>query len=136
MTPAEDLYPATLSLRCGPVTAVDLALFAAASGDHNPLHLDSEVARSAGFDQPLVHGMLTMAYVGRLFTRQFGAGAVQQLQTRFTGAARKGDVLQLDARLSEVVDGTAHYEVIGATAAGVGIVAGSARVRRRAHEST
>ena len=41
--------PLTLTLRCGPVTAVDLALFAAASGDHNPLHLDADSARRAGF---------------------------------------------------------------------------------------
>ncbi len=124
-------YPETLSLTCGPVTAVDLALFAAASGDHNPLHLDAEVARSAGFDQPLVHGMLTMAFSGRLFTRHFGAGSVRQLETRFTGAARKGDTLQLEARLREVSDGIAHYELAGTTQAGTAIVSGSARVQRR-----
>ena len=123
-------YPETLTLACGPVTAVDLALFAAASGDHNPLHLDAEAARSAGFDQPLVHGMLTMAYTGRLLTRHFGAGAVRQLHTRFTGVARKGDTLQFEARLREVVDGVAHYELAGTTQAGAAIVSGSARVQR------
>lgn len=126
----DDLYPVTLDLHCGPVMAVDLALFAAGSGDHNPLHLDVEVARSAGFDQPLVHGMLTMAYAGRLFTRHFGAGAVRQLQTRFTGTARKGDTLQLQARLREVVDGVAHYELTGTTGSGAPVVSGSARVQR------
>ena len=40
-------FPPELELSCGPVTAIDLALFAAASGDHNPLHLDADVhARS------------------------------------------------------------------------------------------
>jgi acyl dehydratase len=57
-----DGYPAYLELECGPVTAIDLALFAAASGDHNPLHLDADVARAAGFDRPLVHGMLSTAF--------------------------------------------------------------------------
>ncbi len=58
--------PATLTLRSAPVGPVQLALFAAASGDHNPLHLDPEVARKAGFERPVVHGMLTMALAGRL----------------------------------------------------------------------
>ena len=40
-------WPATVELRCGPVGAIDLALYAAASGDHNPLHLDADVARAA-----------------------------------------------------------------------------------------
>jgi acyl dehydratase len=130
MTAASAWYPETLELRVGPVTAVDLALFAAASGDHNPLHLDAEVARSAGFDQPLVHGMLTMACAGRLFTQQLGAGAVRQLQTRFTGTARKGDSLHLQARLLEVADGVAHYELTGTTGTGAPVVSGSARVQR------
>lgn len=127
---AQTPYPDTLSLRCGPVTAVDLALFAAASGDHNPLHLDAQVARNAGFDQPLVHGMLTMAFTGRLFTRPFGAGSVQQLHTRFTGAGRKGDTLLLVAHLQEVAGGVAYYELTGSTEGGVAIMTGSARVQR------
>ena len=68
--------PARLELTCGPLSAVDLALFAAASGDHNPLHLDAEVARAAGFDRPVVHGMLTMACVARLFTPGAGIGDI------------------------------------------------------------
>jgi acyl dehydratase len=130
MTAASALYPDTLELRVGPVTAVDLALFAAASGDHNPLHLDAEVARSAGFDQPLVHGMLTMACAGRLFTQRLGAGAVMKLQTRFTGTARKGDTLHLQARLRELSEGVADYELTGTTGKGALILSGSAWVQR------
>jgi len=92
-------FPERLTLRCGPVSAVDLALFAAASGDHNPLHLDGEVARSAGFERPVVHGMLTMAYAARLFTQSFGAARVRSLQTRFVGVALLGDTIELEATL-------------------------------------
>ena len=38
-----------------------LALFAGASGDHNPIHIDLDVARSAGLDDVFAHGMLSMA---------------------------------------------------------------------------
>jgi acyl dehydratase len=122
-------YPETLSLSCGPVTAVDLALFAAASGDHNPLHLDAEVARAAGFDRPVVHGMLTMAYAGRLFTQCFGPGSVRHLQTRFTGVARLGDTIRLEAHLGEVVDGVACYQLRACRDDGTELASGQARVQ-------
>lgn len=128
-------FPPQLELSCGPVTAVDLALFAAASGDHNPLHLDVEVARAAGFDRPLVHGMLTMAYAARLFTRHFGAGSVRALQTRFTGVAKLGDTVILHATLAKVEEGLGHYDLRALTATGTELVAGSARIAAVAKEA-
>lgn len=120
--------PEKLELRCGPVTAVDLALFAAASGDHNPLHLDVEAARAAGFDRPLVHGMLTMAYTARLFTKTFGAGSVRHLHTRFTGAARLGDTVVLSATLAGTEGELGLYDLDARTTEGVELVSGKARV--------
>lgn len=122
-------YPDSLALTCGPVSAVDLALFAAASGDHNPLHLDSDVARAAGFDRPVVHGMLTMAYAARLFTQSFGAGSVRKLHTRFTGVAMLGNTIALTAILMEVIEGVAHYELKATNDAGIELVNGSAQIR-------
>lgn len=122
-------FPASIELRCGPVTAVDLALYAAASGDLNPLHLDDGVARSAGFEQPVVHGMLSMAYVGRLFTQTFGATALISLNTRFVGAALRGDTLVLRAELGEHDALGALYTLHGKTESGNEIVSGNARVR-------
>lgn len=122
-------FPASIELRCGPVTAVDLALYAAASGDLNPLHLDDGVARSAGFEQPVVHGMLSMAYVGRLFTQTFGATALISLNTRFVGAALRGDTLVLRAELNEHDAQSALYTLHGRTESGNEIVSGNARVR-------
>ena len=121
-------FPERLELRCGPVAAVDLALFAAASGDHNPLHLDMDAARAAGFDRPIVHGMLTMAFTARLFTRTFGAGSVRHLHTRFTGAARLGDAVVLSATLTGTEGALGLYELGARTAAGVELMSGTARV--------
>ncbi|GAA1019698.1 MULTISPECIES: SDR family NAD(P)-dependent oxidoreductase [Amycolatopsis] len=41
------------------LTPADLALFADASGDRNPLHVDPEYARRTPFGQPVAHGVLT-----------------------------------------------------------------------------
>lgn len=121
-------FPPLLHQAHGPVTAVDLALFAASSGDHNPLHLDAAVARAAGFDQPVVHGMLTMAFVARLFTGHFGAGCVRALNTRFTGVALLGDTIELSAKLTDTQDGVARYDVSARTTGGTELVAGQARI--------
>lgn len=121
--------PTFLELVCGPVNAVDLALYAASSGDLNPLHLDDAVARSSGFDQPLVHGMLTMAYAARLFTQQFGSTALLSLNTRFIGAAKRGDRITMRAELTQSDAHSALYTLHGATESGTDIVAGSARVQ-------
>jgi hydroxyacyl-ACP dehydratase HTD2-like protein with hotdog domain len=51
---------------CGPLGRSDLQRYAQASGDLNPLHLDSDFARKAGFPDVIVHGMLGMALLGRL----------------------------------------------------------------------
>jgi acyl dehydratase len=124
--------PETLHLLCGPVTAVDLALFAAASGDHNPLHLDAEVARAAGFERPVVHGMLTMAYAGRLVTRHFGPGSLARLHTRFTSAASLGDTISLHGELEDVTGGLARYRVQATNQNGTALMAGEALVRAKA----
>lgn len=124
------VFPQHVDLDCGPVTAVDLALFAAASGDHNPLHLDVDAARAAGFDRPLVHGMLIMAFAGRLFTSKIGAGSVRSLQTRFTGVAKLGDRISLSASLVRVEESMAYYELTGRTADGREILTGRSAVAR------
>ena len=120
--------PATLELVLDPISAVDLALYAAASGDLNPLHLDAEVARAAGFERPIAHGMRTMACAGRLFTTRFGPTALRALETRFVGTAKLGDSLLLRATLTEADAGAASYTLSVQTAAGAPVATGSARV--------
>ncbi len=125
------LFPASLELRWGPIKAVDLALYAAASGDHNPLHLDEQQSRSAGFEQPLVHGMLSMAYVGRLFTDAFGPRALLTLQTRFTGTAARGATLTIHAELGEHDQELAHYAVRATSDEGIVVLTGAVTVGQR-----
>jgi len=120
--------PERIEFDCGPVQAIDLALYAAASGDHNPLHLDAEVARAAGFDKPVVHGMYTMACVGRVFTQRFGVRALRSLSARFTGVAKLGDRIVIEATLAGIDAGIATYALRAHSTAGTELVTGSARV--------
>ncbi|WP_294535065.1 MaoC family dehydratase [uncultured Rhodoblastus sp.] len=49
------------SLPIGPFRAADLASYAEASGDDNPLHLDLAFAQSFGFPSRPAHGMRLLA---------------------------------------------------------------------------
>ncbi|MFJ4657003.1 MaoC family dehydratase [Nocardia sp. NPDC088792] len=70
-------------LSIGPISRTTLALFAGASGDHNPIHIDLDFARSAGLDDVFAHGMLSMAYLGRLLTDWVGPQAIRSYRVRF-----------------------------------------------------
>jgi acyl dehydratase len=66
-----------------PISRTTLALFAGASGDHNPMHVDIDVAKSAGLDDVFAHGMLSMAYLGRLLTNWVAPEAIRSYGVRF-----------------------------------------------------
>jgi acyl dehydratase len=71
------------ALTVTPITRTTLALFAGASGDHNPIHVDLDVARSAGLDDVFAQGMLSMAYLGRLLTEWVPQERIQAFTARF-----------------------------------------------------
>jgi acyl dehydratase len=70
-------------LELEPITRTTLALFGPASGDLNPIHLDIDVARSAGLEDVFAHGMLSMAYLGRLLTNWTEQSRVRAFTVRF-----------------------------------------------------
>lgn len=64
--------------------AATLAKYAEASGDHNPIHLDREAARRAGFDDCVVHGMLIMGWAANVAAEiAGGAENLRKLKMRF-----------------------------------------------------
>ena len=67
-----------------PISRTTLALFCGASGDHNPIHIDLDVARSAGLDDVFAHGMLSMAYLGRLLTDWVPQERIRSFEVRFS----------------------------------------------------
>ena len=71
------------ALKLGAVSRTTLALFAGASGDHNPMHIDIDVAKSAGQPDVFAHGMLSMAYLARLLTGWVEPAAIRSYGVRF-----------------------------------------------------
>ncbi|MDT5305332.1 MAG: hypothetical protein QOE48_1000 [Mycobacterium sp.] len=71
------------ALTIGTISRTTLTLFAGASGDHNPMHIDIDVAKSAGLDDVFAHGMLSMGYLGRLLTDWVPQQRIRSYRVRF-----------------------------------------------------
>jgi acyl dehydratase len=68
----------------GPIGRATLALFAGASHDHVPLHIDSDFAQAAGMDDVFAHGMLSMAYLAQMLTHWAPQERLRRWTVRFT----------------------------------------------------
>ena len=96
-----------------PITRATLALFGGASHDHNPIHIDIDFAKKAGYDDVFAHGMLGMAYLGQVLTNWVHPTAIKSFSTRFKAITHIGDVLTCSAKVEEkiVVDGKQHLRL-------------------------
>lgn len=86
---------------CQPVTRTTLALFAGASNDHNPIHIDTDFARAAELPDVIAHGMLSMASLARVLTGCSDPRRLRQFGVRFSGVTRVGDQLTCSATVTE-----------------------------------
>jgi acyl dehydratase len=67
------------------VTREALVAYAAASGDHNPIHQDGEVARAVGLPGVIAHGMYTLALAARYVDEHVGEpGHIARIGAKFT----------------------------------------------------
>jgi acyl dehydratase len=71
------------ALTIPPISRSTLSLFAGASGDVNPIHLDHELAQAAGMPDVFAQGMLSMAYLARLLTDLFPQDRIRSYGVRF-----------------------------------------------------
>ena len=80
--------------------------FAALSGDHNPLHLDEEYARSTRFGRRIAHGMLSGAFISAVLGYEFKERKIVYLsQTmKFTAPVFIGDTVTTTATVTHVRD--------------------------------
>lgn len=84
-----------------PISRLTLALYCGASGDHNPIHVDTDFARAAGQDDVFAHGMLGMAYLARLVTGWVPQRAIRALGTRFVAITHVGDRISCSGTVVE-----------------------------------
>ncbi len=98
-------------LETGKISRHDIALYAAGSGDLNPIHVDSDFAqKKASLPDVIVHGMYSMGCLGRIVSGLGGPSAVKSIDARFESMLSvneslicKGEVVKID-RLPDGVE--------------------------------
>lgn len=76
----------------------DQALLYRLSGDWNPLHADPEFAKTAGFDQPILHGLCSYGMTLKAVVDTALGGDVSRVRayrTRFAGIVFPGETLRI-----------------------------------------
>ena len=89
-------------LMIDPIKRSTLALYAGASGDHNPIHIDLDFAKKVGMRDVFAHGMLIMSYIGRALTNIIPQSNLKNLNTRFCSITNIGDELICSGQVSKV----------------------------------
>ncbi len=99
----------TLPAKTFTITRADLVRYAAASGDHNPIHQDEDVARSVGLPGVIAHGMYTMALAARAVGEWFPGAEVISFGCKFTSPvvvpAEGGVDLEVAGEVKDSTDG-------------------------------
>ncbi|MBI3784323.1 MAG: MaoC family dehydratase N-terminal domain-containing protein [Deltaproteobacteria bacterium] len=78
------------------------------SGDPNPIHIDPDFARMAGFEKPFVHGLCTYGFAGRAIIKGLCVGDVtrfRHFEARFADQVYFGDTIV--TKMWKVADGEA-----------------------------
>jgi 3-hydroxybutyryl-CoA dehydratase len=101
----ESLSPGVSVETSTTITAREIDLFAEATGDRNPVHLDEEFAATTQFGGRIAHGMLTAGLVSAAIASKLpGPGSIYLGQTlRFTKPVRLGDTVTVRLEVIEVI---------------------------------
>lgn len=83
----------------------DVFLFASASGDQNPIHLDDEYARQTRFGGRIAHGMLSASVISAAIAMRLpGPGSIYLSQTlNFRQPVKIGETVCATVTVKEIV---------------------------------
>ena len=88
-------------LKTPSVSRHTLALYCGASGDHNPIHVDLDFAKSSGLDDVIAHGMLSAGYLAQMLTNWIPQSALKSFNNRFTAMTQIGDTVSCSGKIVE-----------------------------------
>ena len=99
--------------------------YAAASGDFNPIHVDAEVGRAAGYSGVILQGMCTYSWLADACVAYLGDPTrLVRLRARFTKPVQVGDVVTIEGRCTAVEGTNVRLEVTARNQKGEDVVKG------------
>lgn len=117
------------------VTQQNINLYAQASRDFNPIHIDQAFARKTPLGGTVAHGMLILAYVAQMMTAAFGQSWLSggKLNVRFRAPARPGDTITVSGKIRRVSklqnETLISCEVLCSNQNGESVITGETQVR-------
>ena len=84
-----------------PVDRVQLARYAGASGDFNPVHVDETYAKSLGMPSVYAPGMLIMGFLGQLVSDWARGAQLRRYSVKFSKIVWPGDTVVCKGRVTE-----------------------------------
>ena len=87
---------AVIDYRTSPQAAL---LYRQASRDYMPIHADPDIARDAGFERPISHGLNTLGLACRAALKRFAPGhpeRIMSMSVRFAAPAYPGDTIRIE----------------------------------------
>ncbi len=124
------------------VTQEHINLYAEASQDFNPIHIDSEFAKQTPLGGTIAHGMLILAYVSEFMTNIFGESwlTAGKLSTRFKVPTRPGDMITVSGKITKMQreDGfiSIYCDVLCQNQRSEPVIIGETKVRMKAYEDS
>jgi acyl dehydratase len=88
----------TATREFGPISRTDIVRYQGASGDLNPIHHDIEFAKSAGFHDVFVVGMLIAGYLATFASDLVGVESIKNFKIRFQAQTWPGDLITCSAK--------------------------------------
>ena len=86
------------------IEQADIDVFAEVTGDHNPVHVDEEFAKTTRFGRRIAHGMLTASLISSVLANKLpGEGSVYLGQTlQFVAPVCPGDEVTARVTVKQV----------------------------------
>lgn len=122
------------------ITQENINLYAEASRDFNPIHIDGGFARQTPLGGTIAHGMLILAYISEMMTVAFGQSWLTggKLNVRFKTPARPGDTITVSGRISKIESNEGQTlircDVLCQNQSGDSVITGEASVRAEQRE--
>lgn len=98
-TPAPSTPDTPPDATCDLPTLPQAALIYRLNGDYNPLHADPDVARAAGFERPILHGLCTLGVAGHAILKTgcgYDAARLVGMEGRFSAPVYPGETLRTE----------------------------------------
>jgi len=97
--PPHQLPERAPDLVCDLPTRPEMALIYRLSGDPNPLHVDPEIAKAAGFPRPILHGLGTFGVAAHAILKSvcgYDPDCLKAMAARFSAPVFPGETIRTE----------------------------------------